>query len=221
LISGKRLGSWLFLGELLIDLSLEPDQPAADHCGSCTRCIEACPTEAIVAPYLLDSRRCISYLTIELRGEIPEEFRRPMGNLIFGCDICQDVCPWNSKVASSSVSELGPREENRSPLLTELADLTRAEFSRRFARSPIKRTKRRGLLRNVAIALGNSRNPAYLPELERLLNCDEALVRSHAGWGLREIGGDPARLLVERREGTEEDLPTRRRRREYLENWDG
>ncbi len=219
LIAKRRLGSWLFLGELLLDIPLDPDLPATDHCGSCTRCIEACPTAAIVAPYVLDSRRCISYLTIELRNDIPVEFRQPIGNLIFGCDICQDVCPWNSKAERSSIQALAPRQENRSPRLAELARLNQQDFSRRFRGSPIKRTKRRGLLRNVAIALGNTHDAGHRSDLELLLNCDEPMVRRHAAWGLRQLGGETARDLVEQRLETETDPPTRRQLDEILEEW--
>ena len=220
LITKRRLGSWFFLGELLLDIPLEPDQPARDHCGSCTRCIEACPTEAIVAPYVLDSRRCISYLTIELRDDIPTEFRQPMGNLIFGCDICQDVCPWNSKAEPCSSPELAPRQENRSPLLSELARLDQSGFSRRFRGSPVKRTKRRGLLRNVAIALGNTGDPRHLPDLELLLDCDEPMVRRHAAWGLSQIGGRVARDLVSQRLKIEIDPATRQQLERILAGWD-
>jgi epoxyqueuosine reductase len=183
----KSLGSWVFLGEILLDVELDYDLPAVDHCGSCTRCIEACPTDAIVEPYVLDSRRCISYLTIELRGDIPVEFRPSMGNLVYGCDICQDVCPWNRKAARSKSARLGPRPENEAPGLRELARLSPEEFSRRFRGSPIKRTKWRGLMRNAAVAMGNSGNPEMKPELEALACCDDEMVRRHAAWALERL----------------------------------
>lgn len=190
-VLSRDLGSWFFLGEILLNLELEYDAPGADFCGSCTRCIDACPTDAIVEPYLLDSRRCISYLTIELREDIPEEFREPMGNLIFGCDICQDVCPWNRKAPVSSVEEFKPREENRAPQLLELARLSPEEFQKRYRGSPIKRAKWRGFLRNVVVAMGNSGDPEMIPELENLLQSDDPMIRRHAKWALNALGPSP------------------------------
>jgi epoxyqueuosine reductase len=186
-VISRRLGSWLFLGEILLDLELDYDLPAVDHCGSCTRCIEACPTEAIVEPYVLDSRRCISYLTIELRGDIPSEFRPSLGNLVYGCDICQDVCPWNRKAARSACGQLTPRPENEAPDLRELARLSPEEFSRRFRGSPVKRAKWRGFMRNVAVAMGNSGDPEMKPELEAMLDCDDETVSRHAAWALEQL----------------------------------
>ncbi len=208
-IAKRRLGSWFFIGELILNLELDPDPPATDHCGTCTRCIEACPTQAIVQPYLLDSRRCISYLTIELREDIPHEFREGMGNLVYGCDICQDVCPWNRKVEESRVPELAPRPENRTPQLRELAGLTPADFSRRFRGSPIKRTKWRGLMRNVAVALGNSGDASLASALGRLLDVDDPMVRRHAAWGLAQLETPRARRRLERRARIEPDPETR------------
>lgn len=219
LIARRRLGSWLFLADLLLDIPLEYDSPARDHCGSCRRCIEACPTDAIVQPYVLDSRRCISYLTIEMRGDIPVEFREPIGNLIFGCDICQDVCPWNSKATPTSRKELAPRPENQEPLLVELARLAQTDFSRRFRKSPIKRAKRRGLLRNVAVALGNTGDPGVVADLQGLLNSDEPLVRRHAAWGLKKIGNSAARERVRERLAQEQDPTTRRELESLLREW--
>ncbi len=209
LLAKRRLGSWFFLGELILDLELEPDAPAADHCGSCTRCIEACPTDAIVAPYVLDSRRCISYLTIELREDIPEQFRPGMDNLVFGCDVCQDVCPWNRKAEEGREKALAPRAENRAPRLDELAGLTPEEFSRRFRRSAVKRTKWRGLMRNVAVALGNSGEPSSVPALAGLLEVDDPMVRRHAAWGLWRLATPEAIRLLEERRQVEPDEPTR------------
>ena len=183
----REAGSWFFLGEILLDIELDYDQPGWDFCGSCTRCIEACPTGAIVDEYLLDSRRCISYLSIELRNEIPEEFRQPMGNLVFGCDICQDVCPWNRKAPLSSLAEFAPREINRAPDLRRLSRLTQEDFSREYSKSPIKRTKWRGLMRNVAVAMGNSGDPDMLADLRRLAQCGDELVESHAEWAIEQI----------------------------------
>ena len=181
-------GSWFFLGEILLSLELEYDAPGEDCCGSCTLCIEACPTNAIVEPYVLDGRRCISYLTIELREDIPEEFRGPMGNLIFGCDICQDVCPWNGEVPHSTVQEFEPRECNQAPDLRKLARLTPEEFRKQYRGSPIKRAKWRGFIRNVAVAMGNSGDPEMVPELEYLLDSEDSMICRHAVWALKKIG---------------------------------
>ena len=189
----RKLGSWFFLGEILLNLELDYDVPGTDFCGSCTRCIDACPTEAIVEPYVLDSRRCISYLTIELREDIPEEFREPMGNLIFGCDICQDVCPWNSKAPVSSVEEFKPKEMNQAPDLRELARLSPEDFQKRYRGSPIKRTKWRGFLRNVVVAMGNSQDPEMIPELENLLHHEDPMIRRHASWALSRLNAQSAK----------------------------
>jgi epoxyqueuosine reductase len=148
----REIGSWVFLGEILLDIELEYDEPIADHCGSCTACLEACPTGAIVEPYVLDSTRCISYLTIEHRGEIPDGLKPRFQNWIYGCDICQDVCPWNRFQRQTSERAFEPRPENVAPRLTELASLTQEKFSQRFRKSPIKRTKLSGLKRNVRAA---------------------------------------------------------------------
>lgn len=181
------LGSWFFLGELILDLELEYDSRVPDHCGTCTRCIDACPTQAIVAPYVLDASRCISYLTIELREDVPEDLRRPMGDMVFGCDICQQVCPWNSKAPDVDGEDFAPAPELAASSLKELARLTPEEFRRRFRGSPISRAKWRGFMRNVAIALGNSGDPAGIPELRRLLECGDGLVREAAAWALERI----------------------------------
>ncbi len=150
----QEYGSWVFLGELILDVELEYDGPATDHCGSCTLCIEACPTGAIVAPYVLDSTLCISYLTIEHRGEIAPELGEKFGGWIYGCDICQDVCPWNQKFSEpTDVKEFSPREGNLSPRLEELAQMSEEEFAEKFRKSPIRRTKRSGLARNARVAL--------------------------------------------------------------------
>ena len=195
-----RSGSWHFLAEILVGIELDYDwQLPHGSCGTCTLCIEACPTDAIVAPNVLDSRLCISYLTIELKDSIPSELRPQMGNLIFGCDICQEVCPWNSKATPSSEPGFYPREENIAPKLLSLMDMTQAEFSKRFKNSPIKRAKRRGFLRNVAVALGNWGNRRAVPALKRALDDDEALVRGHAAWALGVIGGKSAKEALDTR----------------------
>ena len=162
-IINQKKGSWLFLGVILTSLELAPDLPAPDRCGTCTRCIEACPTKAIVAPYQLDSNKCISYLTIEKRGSIPEDLRAGIGRHVFGCDICQDVCPWNRKAPASTASEFEARPGLVNPALAWLAEMTDEEFREVFRGSPIRRTKRSGLRRNAAIAMGNSRNLEFLP----------------------------------------------------------
>jgi len=186
-VLSREAGSWFFLSEILLNRDLEYDVPGEDFCGSCTRCIDACPTDAITEPYVLDSRRCISYLTIELREDIPEELRPSMGNLIFGCDICQDVCPWNDQVPHSSVEEFQPREGNRAPDLKELSRLSAEDFSRRYRKSPIKRAKWRGFMRNVAVAMGNSGDPEMIPELDNLKGSQDPMIRRHAEWALKKI----------------------------------
>lgn len=189
LIDPKR-GSFFFLGALLVDLELEPDAPfEADRCGSCTRCLDACPTGAFVAPRVMDARRCISYVTIEHPLAIAPELRPLMGELLYGCDICQDVCPWNHRFASEIPdAALVPRPENVDPDPRELLSLTEEQFRERFAGSPIKRTKRRGLARNAAIAIGNRGDPDDIPALRAALADDDPLVREHAAWALRQLG---------------------------------
>ncbi len=201
-----RSGSWYFLAEILINVELEAtEQPAKGSCGTCTRCIEACPTDAIIEPNLLDSRLCISYLTIELKESIPKELRSKMGNLIFGCDICQEVCPWNSKATPTTEPGFQPRDGNLAPKLLSLINMTQTEFSRRFKGSPIKRAKRRGFLRNVLVAIGNWGAPAALPALKIALNDDEALIRGHAAWAIGKIGGDTAKQILQTRLAVEDE----------------
>jgi epoxyqueuosine reductase len=181
-IINQQKGSWLFLGVILSSLELEPDLPAPDRCGTCTRCIDACPTDAILAPYRLDSNRCIAYLTIEKRGSIPEELRSGIGHHVFGCDICQDVCPWNRKAPASSASEFQPRDGLVNPALAWLAEMTAEEFKEKFHGSPIRRTKQSGLRRNVAIAMGNSGNRDFLRVLDRLAEDEDLTVAESARW---------------------------------------
>lgn len=209
-ILSRQLGSWFFLGEILLNRELEYDAPGLDFCGSCTRCIDACPTAAIVEPYALDSRRCISYLTIELREDIPEEFRKAMGNLIYGCDICQEVCPWNRDAPMSRIEAFAPREINQAPELRELARMEPEEFPQRYRNSAMKRTKWRGLMRNVAVAMGNSGDPEMIPELVGLLNTADSMVRRHAAWALARIGTAEATEALRQRQGREEDPETLR-----------
>jgi epoxyqueuosine reductase len=180
-------GSWFFLGEVVTDLDLPADAPRPDMCGSCTACLEACPTGALPAPYVLDATRCISYLTIEVKGAIPEERREGMGRHVFGCDICQDVCPWNRKRQRTGGTVFEPREDLVGPDLGALAALDPEAFRERFRKSPVKRAKRRGLLRNVAIALGNSAEPTKRPLLEALAKDEDPLVCEHALWALKKL----------------------------------
>lgn len=184
-------GSWFFLGEVVTDLDLASDGPKADMCGSCTACLDACPTGALRAPYVLDATRCISYLTIEVKGAIPEDMRDGVGRHVFGCDICQDVCPWNRKRRHRGEPSFEARPGAAAPDLADLASLDAERFRERFRRSPIKRTKHRGLLRNVAVALGNTGDPSKRPVLERLAQSDNPLVREHALWAIGKLdGGD-------------------------------
>jgi epoxyqueuosine reductase len=181
-------GSWFFLGEAVTDLALAADAPRGDMCGSCTACLEACPTGALPAPYVLDANRCISYLTIETKGAIPEERRAGVGRQVFGCDICQDVCPWNRRRRHHGVDAFAARPGLAAPSLDELAALDADAFRERFRHSPVKRAKRRGLLRNVAVALGNSGDASKRPILERLAADEDPLIREHAAWALERLG---------------------------------
>lgn len=188
MLINTRLGPWMLLGEIITTLDLEPDAPQNDHCGSCSRCITACPTGAITAPYQLDARRCIAYLTIELKGSIPEEMRPLIGDRVYGCDECLDVCPWNRFAQTTRESRfLAKPEEDGRDQLHSLLEITQPEFKRRFAKSPILRVKRRGLLRNVCVVLGNIGTADDLPALRRAEQHEEPLVREHATWAIRQI----------------------------------
>jgi epoxyqueuosine reductase len=198
LISPKK-GSWFFLGELFTDLPLSYDQAIRDRCGQCDLCLKACPTGAFTGPYLLDARRCISYLTIELKGFIPRHLRSLIGNHIFGCDICQEVCPYNIKAGSTGEPSYLPRRGFYAPELIGLLSISREEFRRRFHGSPILRAKRRGFLRNVAVALGNNAGPEAVPALTRALNDEEPLVRGHVAWALGRIGTSEALAALRQR----------------------
>src|SRR5688500_2805613 len=193
MLVNPELGSFFFLGALLVDLELEPDEPFEDdRCGTCTRCLEACPTNALVEPRLLDATRCISYLTIELKGEIPHDLREPMGSLLYGCDICQDVCPWNVTFAKDLEEQaLAPHAEltqkDARALAREILAMDDATFRTRFKRSPMKRAKRRGLARNAAVVLGNIGDDGDVPALIAALDDPEPLVRQHAVWALKRI----------------------------------
>ena len=186
-ILNQELGSWLFLGVILTSLELQSDLPAPDRCGSCTRCIQACPTDALVAPYQLDSNKCISYLTIEKRGVIPEAMRDGMGRHVFGCDICQDVCPWNRESPATDACEFQPREGLVNPALEWLTELTEEDFRTTFRGSPIKRSKRNGLRRNAVIAMGNSGEKRFLPQVEKLASDEDLIVSDAAAWAIRKL----------------------------------
>jgi epoxyqueuosine reductase len=209
----ERKGSWFFLGVILTNLELELDLPAPDRCGSCTLCLQACPTGALVEPYVMDASRCIAYFNIELKGAIPEQFRAAMGSNLFGCDICQDVCPWNSphRASVSSLREFQPlklspaptdgpsdvasemepgngKEQSLfNPSLGALTSITEEDFRRFFARSPIKRAKYRGWLRNLCVAMGNSRDPQFIPWLEAAAGNPDPLLCDHAAWALQRL----------------------------------
>jgi epoxyqueuosine reductase len=212
LIQPQR-GSYYFLGTILLDVELDYDSPfEREHCGTCTRCLDGCPTGALLgrdengAP-CMDARRCISYLTIELKGPIPRELRPLLGNRIYGCDICQEVCPHNSPkfVQITSEEAFWARQGVHGAKLVELMALSQEEFSRRFKNSPVKRAKRRGLLRNVAVALGNWGSSEAVPVLAAALNDEEPLIRGHAAWALGRIGMEAARQALRGRAETEED----------------
>lgn len=187
-------GSWFFLGELLTSLDIEPDSPAPDRCGTCTRCIDACPTAAL-SPYQLDAAKCIAYFTIELRGPIPEEYRAAIGRHVFGCDICQDVCPWNRRAPVTNHAAFAPRE--LAPPLEKLAGLTEDGFRSLFRGSAVKRTKYTGFLRNVAIAMGNAKNPKFRPALERLAASPDLTVSEAACWALERLARAHASVASE------------------------
>ncbi len=198
-------GSWVFLAQVVTDLDLKPDPPLKKTCGECIRCIPACPTDAIVAPYVIDNRKCISFLTIELRGPIPRELRPLMGDWVFGCDICQEVCPVNRKAVLSAEPDFVKRHDFDAPELIPLLDLDDDAFRKRFEGSPIRRAKREGLQRNVCVALGNIGDPVAVTALAAALESDSPLVRSHAAWALGQIDGDEARIALERAMEVEED----------------
>jgi epoxyqueuosine reductase len=186
-IINQGKGSWLFLGVILTSLELAPDLPAPDRCGTCSRCIDACPTDAFIAPYKLDATKCISYLTIEKRGAIPEELRTGIGQNVFGCDICQDVCPWNRKAPVTTAPEFQPRPELINPALGWLAEMSAEDFRQVFRGSPVRRTKRAGLRRNVAIAMGNSSERKFLPLLDQLAGDEDKSVAESALWARNQL----------------------------------
>jgi epoxyqueuosine reductase len=190
-IINQKMGSWVFLGVILTSLELEPDLPAPDRCGTCTRCIDACPTDALVAPYQLDSNRCISYLTIEKRGAIAEEMRAGMGQQVFGCDICQDVCPWNRKSPATGAGEFQARDGLVNPALEWLAGMTDEEFREKFRGSAVRRAKPSGLRRNAVIAMGNSGDWRFKPVLKKLKTDADAVVAESAEWAAKRLSREP------------------------------
>jgi epoxyqueuosine reductase len=192
-VISRHLGNWILLSEIITTLELPPDAPEHNRCGSCTRCITACPTAAITAPFQLDARRCISYLTIEYRGSIPLELRRAMGNRIFGCDDCLAVCPWNRFAQEGRLMQAHARLDLAQPDLLELLALDEAGFKSRFAGTPILRARRRGLLRNVCVALGNVGDEGALPALQKAAEDAEPLVAEHARWAIEQIEARAAR----------------------------
>ncbi len=193
-VLNQQLGSWLLLGVIVTSLEPAPSaqlQIAADRCGSCTRCLDACPTNALVAPRQMDASLCISYLTIELKGPIPEPLRQPIGRQVFGCDICQDVCPWNRRAPVADKPGLAPRPELINPSLHWLAGLDNASFKRLFQGSPLERTKLRRIVRNVAIAMGNSADPTFIPTLKAWAEGEDTLVAEAATWALGQLTRAP------------------------------
>ncbi len=206
-------GSWILLGSIITDLKLTPDKVLKKNCGSCTTCIDLCPTGAIVGPYILDSRKCISYLTIELKGIIPRNLRTAIGSWIFGCDICQDVCPVNKGIPNTTVSEFSPRNTNYTIAeLLNFLDFNQDNFSKKFKNSPIKRAKLEGLKRNVCIALGNSQNIKAIPKLKKVLKEETYIIKIHAAWALGQIGGTTAyktlqnAYMQEKNEGVKQEI---------------
>jgi len=186
-IINQQIGSWLFLGVILASLELTPDLPVPDRCGSCTRCLDACPTQAFIGPHQLDATKCISYLTIEKRGSIPEDLREGMGRHVFGCDICQDVCPWNRKAPATTAAEFQPRPELVNPALDWIAELTAESFRTKFRHTPVSRAKRSGLRRNAIVAMGNSGNEEFVPALEKLASDEDPVVAETAEWAQRQL----------------------------------
>ncbi|HEU0022534.1 MAG TPA: tRNA epoxyqueuosine(34) reductase QueG [Dehalococcoidia bacterium] len=201
-----QLGSWVFLGQIITDLELEPDPPLTRTCGNCVRCINACPTGAIIAPYVIDNTRCISHLTIENRGPIPIELRPKMLDWVFGCDICQEVCPVNRKAAPNNETSF-QRKGLALIDLIELLAMSEEQFRQRFQGTPIMRARRVGLQRNACVALGNLKDPAAIPALDHALAEEGPLVRCHAAWALGRIGGPQAKSILQRARASESDPP--------------
>lgn len=205
----RDFGSWLFLGAIFTTLHLAPDTPETDHCGQCCACLDICPTRAFPAPYRLDARRCISYLTIEHKGPVPHEYREAIGNRIYGCDDCLAVCPWNKFAQVTREAKLVARDDLNSPSLAMLAKLDDAAFRTFFAGSPIKRIGRARFLRNVLIAIGNSDSPALTTDVERLLDDPAPLIRGAAVWALGRLAPEQAKAWVARALASETDADVR------------
>ncbi len=209
-------GSWLFLGSIFTTAELVPDTPEADHCGTCTACLDACPTNAFPAPYRLDARRCISYLTIENKGPIPHEFRQVIGNRIYGCDDCLAACPWNKFARAATEAKLAARDDLRAPRLADLMALDDSAFRAFFSGSPVKRIGRDRFIRNVLIAAGNSGDPRLLPQVRTLLADPSPLVRGTAVWALSRLAPDEVPAGAQSRLATEDDEDVRAEWREAL-----
>jgi epoxyqueuosine reductase len=211
MVISQTLGSYVLLSELFVDVEIASDRdPHPDRCGRCTRCIDVCPTKAIIAPYTIDARLCIAYLTIEHRGAIPRELRPLIGSHLFGCDLCQSICPWNGEDGPEPMPEFTPRREVVFTDAEAALAMTQSEFSKRFARSPVKRAKRAGLARNAAIVLGNSGEREWVGALARALSeHDVALVRGHAAWALGRLGGLASELALRVADAQETDAYVR------------
>lgn len=219
MLLAPRHGSWLMLGEVLLNADLPPDLPLTNDCGRCTRCLTACPTQAIVEPYRVDANRCLSYLTIEHQGSIPRQFRAPLGDRVFGCDICQEVCPYTAAARESRDADFAPRTlMNAFPALIDLLQMREEQFRAWYSGTPVTRTKRAGLARNAALALGNSGDARAIDPLRRaLFTHDEAVVRSHAGWALARLVGWDARVTLQRAAASEPNAEAQRELRAELE----
>ena len=211
LLLNRQQGSWFFLAALLTDVELLPDAPfTQDHCGTCRACLDACPTDAFPQPYVLDATRCISYLTIELKQQIPTELRAGLGDWLFGCDVCQEVCPWNRHAPSTTDAEFQPHRDHNPIALADLFALDDEAFRQRFRRTPLWRPRRRGILRNAAIVLGNQGNEDAVPALGRGLNDTEPLIRGAAAWALGRIGRPAALQLLGEQSTVESDKEVRK-----------
>lgn len=206
----RKNGSWFFLAALLVNTELVYDPPfTTDHCGTCTACLDACPTNAFPQPYVLDATRCISYLTIEHRESIPHSLREGLGSWLFGCDVCQDVCPWNSKAAVENAAEFEPRSENNPTNVVQWFELDESQWRERFRKTPLWRAKRRGLLRNAAIVLGNQKPGLATTQLCRHLNDDDPIIRGAVAWALRNDTSAEARTAISARLAVEDDAEVR------------